>query len=105
MMLSQYSISSASACAPAAGQVHSFCSVAANLGWNSSCGVVQDAPMLLEKFDKVACQMAMLTELGKPFWKLCSEPKVDHDPSRSSMFAAGRNWSRSKVSPLGAMRV
>ncbi len=62
--------------------------------------------MLLAKPDSVACQITMLTELGRPFWKLCSAP--NGRPGAEQVFhvrrPAGSGRGRG-VSPFGAMRV
>ena len=46
----------------------------------------------IEVLDRATRQITMLTELGEPFWKVCSSPKRYQVPSRSSRSSAGTNW-------------
>src|SRR5207302_5752761 len=60
---------------------------------------------LLAKPDKATRQITMLTELGEPFWSVCSSPNRFQVPSNSSRSSAGTNLCRSSDTPGVARRV
>src|SRR5262249_59682479 len=93
-----------SAFASAAGQRKSVRRVFMNCGWNWSRGVWQELATLLAKPERAPRQITMLTELGEPFWNVCSSAKRYQVPSRSSRSSAGTHWQRLRDVPGGARR-
>jgi hypothetical protein len=68
-------------------------------------GCPQEPATLLAKPDKATRQITMLTELGEPFWSVCSSPNRFQVPSNSSRSSAGTNFCRSSDAPGAARRV
>src|SRR5262249_35336184 len=90
--LNQKSERTLSAFASAAGQRQSVRKGFMNCAGNWSRGVWQELATLLAKPERATRQITMLTELGEPFWNVCSSAKRYQVPSRSSRSSAGTNW-------------
>src|SRR5262249_14601069 len=90
--LNQKSERTLSAFASAAGERQSFRMVYMTCAWKWTRGAWQKLATLWAKPERATRQTTMLTELGEPFWNVCSSAKRYQVPSRSSRSSAGTNW-------------